>query len=123
MGIGEGRSQQPDPKTGELIEWARSQGYDTLDLGLSALSGVGQHPDDPAIERVMHFVYENINQFYNFKGLHEFKQKFHPHWSPRYLVYPRQVDLPAVWLAVVQANSGENHFPLGYVKRLKSSKD
>jgi phosphatidylglycerol lysyltransferase len=104
-----------------LIEWAKSQNYDTLNLGLSALSGVGQHPGDPAIERMMHFIYENFNQFYNFKGLHEFKDKFHPHWSPRYLVYPSQVDLPAVWWALVQAISGEPNFPFGYLKRPKYS--
>ena len=95
-----------------LIDWARQQGYDTFNLGLSSLSGVGEHPGDPALERVMHFVFEHVNQFYNFKGLHEFKEKFHPQWSPRYLIYPGASDLPAVWMAVVQANSGISGFPL-----------
>ncbi len=89
-----------------LFQWAREQGYATFNLGLSALSGVGEHPDDPATERILHFVYEHIDQFYNFKGLHEFKDKFHPEWSPRYLIYPNAASLPAVWMAVVQANSG-----------------
>jgi lysylphosphatidylglycerol synthetase-like protein (DUF2156 family) len=55
---------------------------------------------------MLHFVYEHIDTFYNFKGLHEFKNKFHPEWSPRYLIYPNAASLPAVWIAVVQANSG-----------------
>ncbi len=93
-----------------LFQWAHEQGYATFNLGLSALSGVGEHPGDPATERILHFVYEHINQFYNFKGLHEFKKKFHPEWSPRYLIYPDAASLPAVWMVVVQANSGTVSF-------------
>jgi phosphatidylglycerol lysyltransferase len=89
-----------------LFQWAREGGCATFNLGLSALSGVGENPNDPATERVLHFVYEHVDQFYNFKGLHEFKNKFHPDWSPRYLIYPSPASLPAVWMAVVQANSG-----------------
>lgn len=89
-----------------LFQWAREQGCATFNLGLSALSGVGEHPNDSTTERILHFVYEHINQFYNFKGLHDFKNKFHPEWSPRYLIYPNAASLPAVWMAVVQANSG-----------------
>lgn len=90
----------------EMFEWARAQGYNTFNLGLCALAGVGETRGDPAIDRVMHFVYEHINQFYNFKGLHEFKNKFCPQWSPRYLVYPGLASLVEVWAAVVQVNSG-----------------
>lgn len=89
-----------------MFQWAQSKGYDTFNLGLSALSGVGEKKDDPALERTMHFIYENINQFYNFKGLHSFKEKFHPQWSPRYLVYDGAINLAPAWIAVVQASSG-----------------
>ena len=100
-----------------LMQWAREQGYLTFNLGLSALSGVGNKPGDPALERMLNFIYEHINQFYNFKGLHEFKEKFHPMWSPRYLIYPRIMDLAIIWLAVTQANSGIEDFPWGYFQR------
>jgi phosphatidylglycerol lysyltransferase len=100
-----------------LFQWAKSQGYCSFNLGLSALSGVGERADDPAIERVMHFAYEHINQFYNFKGLHTFKEKFQPEWSPRYLIYPGAADLAKAWLAVVQANSGTDHSLIGFFKR------
>jgi phosphatidylglycerol lysyltransferase len=89
-----------------LFQWARAQGYQSFNLGLSSLSGVGEQSDDPARERVMHFIYEHINQFYNFKGLHAFKEKFQPEWSPRYLIYPGSMHLAESWLAVVRANSG-----------------
>ncbi len=102
------------------FQWAGERGYDSFNLGLSALSGVGERPDDPALERVMHFVYEHVDQFYNFKGLHNFKEKFHPQWSPRYLIYPGAANLAQAWLAVVQANAGPESlflFPGNRAKR------
>jgi phosphatidylglycerol lysyltransferase len=79
-----------------LLEWAKTQGYETVSLGLSPLSGVGQSQDDPNVERALHYIYKNVNQFYNFKGLHAFKEKFHPCWQPRYLVYHNPASLPAL---------------------------
>jgi len=90
-----------------LFEWARERGYTTFNLGLSSLSGIGEHNEDPAIEKGLHFIYEHINQFYNFKGLHAFKEKFHPEWSPRYLIYPDAASLPAVAAALIRADSGD----------------
>ena len=85
---------------GKLLEWAKEQAYDTFNLGLSTLSGVGEKPEDPLVERAIHFIYEHVDQFYNFKGLHAFKEKFQPHWEPRYLVYPGSSNLPQVWSAL-----------------------
>jgi phosphatidylglycerol lysyltransferase len=89
-----------------LLEWAKQNGYATFNLGLSALSGIGERPGDPALERSLHYVYEHVDQFYNFKGLHAFKEKYHPTWSPRYLVYPGAVSLPAVAVALIRADQG-----------------
>jgi phosphatidylglycerol lysyltransferase len=105
--------RRPDVESGtmdflfvSLFLWAREQGYDTFNLGLSALSGVGEKPGDPLHERVFHFIYENFN-FYDFKGLRVFKDKFQPCWVPQYLVYPGLTSLPAVFMALVRANAGE----------------
>lgn len=99
-----------------LFQWASGQGYHRFNLGLSALSGVGEQADDPTIERVMHFIYENVNQFYNFKGLHSFKEKFGPEWSPRYLIYRGAANLAPAWLAVMQANSGSSNLLHDFLK-------
>ena len=69
----------------------------------------------------MHWVYENVNHFYNFKGLHSFKEKFHPEWSPRFLIYQGVANLAPSWLAVVQANSGSHSLLFEYLKRGKRS--
>jgi phosphatidylglycerol lysyltransferase len=89
-----------------MFEWAKEEGYVTFNLGLSALSGIGQDPRDPVIERTLHYIYEHVNQFYNFKGLHEFKEKFNPYWSPRYLIYPGLAALPLITIALMRADSG-----------------
>jgi phosphatidylglycerol lysyltransferase len=89
-----------------LLQWAREQGYSTFNLGLSAMSGVGELSKDPVIERALNYIYRNMNRFYNFRGLHAFKEKFHPAWSPRYLVYPSAANLPAVSAAILRANLG-----------------
>lgn len=51
--------------------------FDSFNLDLNALSGVGEQPEDPNIEHALHFIFEHVNQFYNFKGLHAFNAKFH----------------------------------------------
>jgi hypothetical protein len=75
---------------------------------LSPLWGVGKQPDDPKTEQALRYIYDHLNQFYNFKGLHAFKEKFHPRWSPRYLVYPGATSLPAIAFALNQITSGDN---------------
>lgn len=89
-----------------LFQWAKERGLTSFNLGLSAFSGVGEHPKDPALERAMRYIYENVNRFYNFKGLHAFKEKFHPVWAPRYLIYPGASNLPAVGNSILRANLG-----------------
>jgi phosphatidylglycerol lysyltransferase len=98
-----------------LFQWAREQGFATFNLGLSALSGVGEHSDDPIVERALNFIYQNVDRFYNFRGLHSFKEKFHPTWSQRYLVYPTMSNLAMISAAIVRASFGGG--PLSLIRR------
>ncbi|MGB3768532.1 MAG: lysylphosphatidylglycerol synthase domain-containing protein, partial [Phormidesmis sp.] len=52
-------------------------------------------------------LYEHLNQFYNFQGLRAYKDKFHPEWEPRYMVYPKLAALPDVAIALVRADSDD----------------
>ena len=104
-----------------LLLWAKEQGFQAFNLGLSALSGLGKSSEDPAIERALKYIYEHVNQFYNFKGLHHFKEKFHPTWSPRYLIYPSSASLPLVALAMIQADSGEGAGFISFKELLKQA--
>lgn len=90
-----------------LFQHYQERGYDGFNLGLSALSGVGQTQTSPRLEKALNYLYEHLNQFYNFKGLHVFKEKFHPKWQPRYLIYPGVASLADVVVALVRADSGD----------------
>ncbi len=76
-----------------------------LNLGIAPLSGVGEAEDARLTERMVRLMYEHLNRFYSFKGLHAFKAKFHPQWEPRYLIYASKASLPKAVLAVVRANN------------------
>jgi phosphatidylglycerol lysyltransferase len=91
-----------------LFEWARDQGMTRVDLGLSALAGVGEEPEDPLAEKALRLVYEYGNSFYGFKGLHGFKDKFRPEWQARYIVVSDTASLPVVLTALIRLNAGES---------------
>jgi phosphatidylglycerol lysyltransferase len=90
-----------------MFQYFKERGYDGFNLGLSALSGVGDTEQSPRLERAIHYLYGHLNQFYNFKGLHAYKEKFHPRWEPRYLIYPGLTALPDVVIALIRADSGD----------------
>ncbi len=109
------KRQYAEPGTMEfmfvsLFEWAKKNRYASFNLGLSALAGVGNGPKDPLVEKAINYVYEHLNQYYNFKGLHSFKSKFQPTWEPRYLIYPGPATLPAIITALMKADSGDDFF-------------
>ncbi len=81
--------------------------YEGFNLGLAALSGVGEAYESTRLEKGMRYLYEHLNQFYNFQGLRAYKDKFHPDWKPRYFVYPQLAALPNVTIALVRADSGD----------------
>jgi phosphatidylglycerol lysyltransferase len=90
-----------------MILHFQSQGYVGFNFSLSPLAGLGEQPTSPRMEKALAYLSKHLSQFYNFKGLHFFKEKFHPTWHPRYLVYPRMADLPEVIVALVRADSGD----------------
>ncbi len=93
----------------KMLLWAKEKEYNTFSLGLSAMIGVGEKPDDPRIEKTLHTIAQYISRFYNFTGLHNFKKKFSPNWEPRYLVYPSPTSLPQIWNAILSVHSGNNY--------------
>ncbi len=91
----------------QLMQHCQAQGYDGFNLGLVVFAGVGYQPHAPRLEKGVHYLYEHLNQFYNMQGLRAYKAKFQPRWEPRYFVYHRLADLPAVVVALVRADSGD----------------
>lgn len=90
-----------------MLEHFQARGYDSFNLGLAALSGVGQAKTASRLEKAIHYLYEHLNRFYNFQGLYAYKEKFHPCWEARYLIYPNLISLPDVVIALIRADSGD----------------
>uniref|UniRef100_UPI00187F35BD bifunctional lysylphosphatidylglycerol flippase/synthetase MprF n=1 Tax=Microcoleus sp. LEGE 07076 TaxID=915322 RepID=UPI00187F35BD len=90
-----------------MLQHCQELGYAEFDLGLSALAGVGEAEKSGRLEKVLIYLSEHLSKFYNFKGLHSFKDKFGPRWEPRYLVYPSLGSLPDVVVALIRADSGD----------------
>lgn len=81
--------------------------WERFNFSLSPLAGVGEAAHSPRFEKALHYLSQHLNQFYNFQGLHNFKEKFHPCWEPRYLVYPGWASLPDIVVGLVRADSGD----------------
>jgi phosphatidylglycerol lysyltransferase len=76
----------------ELMQWAKSEGFERFNLRMAPLSGLGEHRLAPLWHKIGRLVARRGSRFYGFEGLRAFKQKFDPVWTPRYLAAPpRQV--------------------------------
>jgi phosphatidylglycerol lysyltransferase len=89
-----------------LLLWAKEQGVATFSLGVSAVVGVGERPTDPRPEQLLHAIAEAASPFYNFAGLHRFKEKFGPTWEPRYLAYRGAAHLPLALTTLIRVHGG-----------------
>ncbi|UQG58007.1 MULTISPECIES: bifunctional lysylphosphatidylglycerol flippase/synthetase MprF [unclassified Marinobacter] len=69
----------------ELMLWGRQQGYAEFDLGMAPMSGLEARALAPRLSRAGALVFRHAEHFYNFQGLHAYKEKFDPVWRPRYL--------------------------------------
>ncbi len=90
----------------ELMLWGKAQGYRCFNLGMAPLAGLEEHRLAPAWHRIGRFIFRHGEDFYNFEGLRQFKEKFLPEWRPRYLAAPGRLALPRVLLDVTSLISG-----------------
>ena len=88
----------------KILLWAKDEGYAWLNLGMAPLAGLEARAAAPLWNRVGALAFRYGEQFYNFQGLRQFKNKFDPEWRPKYLVYTGGLALPRV-LANVAASS------------------
>lgn len=80
----------------EAMLWGAREGYRWLNLGMAPLSGFTTHPRASAWNRIAIMVRGYGERFYNFQGLREFKEWFHPEWEPRFLASPGGAARPVV---------------------------
>ena len=89
----------------QIMLWGRDQGYQWFNLGMSPLSGFEKHPLAPLWHKIGNVVFKYGDNFYNFEGLHAYKEKFDPLWQPRYLAAPA-LAAPSVLLNVTGMIAG-----------------
>lgn len=89
-----------------LMTWGREQGYAWFNLGMAPLAGLERRALAPAWSRMGALVYAHGEHFYNFRGLRQYKEKFDPVWSPRYLASRGGLSVATTLLDVTALVSG-----------------
>ena len=86
----------------ELMLHFRGLGFQRFGLGMAPLSGMAKHSLAPFWHRGGRLLFAHGENFYNFRGLRAFKEKFDPQWEARYLASPGGV-VPLLLLADIAA--------------------
>ena len=97
-----------------LIERFRDAGLEKMSLGMVPFVGAD---GETLPARAIRLLYERGERAFNSQGLFSFKNKWHPEWEPRYLVYRSDVDLPRIAAAVARA--GELPDPRSVLTRVR----
>jgi phosphatidylglycerol lysyltransferase len=105
--------QTPDAPSGamdymflELMLWGKAEGYRWFNLGMAPLSGLENRSLGPLWNRLGALTYRFGENFYNFQGLRQYKEKFDPHWEPTYLASPGGLVLPIILTNLAALISG-----------------
>jgi lysylphosphatidylglycerol synthetase-like protein (DUF2156 family) len=80
----------------------KADGYIDASLANAPLANTAEPRS--SLERGVALLFENMNSFYGYKNLFQFKKKFAPRWEGRYLVYPKGADLPRVAYALTSVH-------------------
>ena len=79
-----------------LMLWGQAQGYRWFNLGVAPLSGLEYRALGTMWTRAAALTYRLGENFYNFQGLRQYKEKFDPQWEPVYLASPGGLALPRI---------------------------
>jgi len=90
----------------ELILWGKKQNFHWFNLGMAPLTGIENRELASSWNRLAAFIARHGEHFYNFQGLRQYKQKFNPTWTPKYLATPGGLALPRVIANVTALISG-----------------
>lgn len=90
----------------QLMVWGQERGYRWFNLGMAPLSGLENRHLGPLWNRVGSLAYRFGENFYNFQGLRQYKEKFDPVWEPTYLASPGGLTLPRILTNLAALISG-----------------
>ena len=89
-----------------LILWGQQQSYKFFNLGMAPLSGLENRSLGTVWNRVGALTYRFGENFYNFQGLRQYKEKFDPVWEPTYIASPGGLALPRILTQLATLISG-----------------
>jgi phosphatidylglycerol lysyltransferase len=89
-----------------LILWGQERGYLWFNLGMAPLSGLENRSLGTLWSRVGSLAYRFGENFYNFQGLRQYKEKFDPVWEPMYIASPGGLALPRILTNLAALISG-----------------
>ncbi len=95
----------------------RQKNISELSLGLVALAHT--QPDvitAPLVQRGRSLLFKHFNQFYNYKSLFAFKEKFQPRWAARYVAFSSNTEILKVALAIIGVQT-QKTFPSHMVEK------
>ena len=90
----------------KLMLHAKQENYRWFNLGMAPLSGLENRALAPLWNRLGSMVYLHGEHFYNFRGLRQYKMKFDPVWTPKYLASPGGFTLPRILTQIAALISG-----------------
>ena len=90
----------------ELMLWSKQEGYLWFNLGMAPLSGLQNRSLAPLWNRLGALIFGYGGHFYNFRGVRQYKEKFDPHWEPRYLAIPADASLPRILINLASLIAG-----------------
>jgi phosphatidylglycerol lysyltransferase len=89
-----------------LMLWGSQQGFRWFNLGMAPLSGLANRSIAPIWNRVGALTFRFGENFYNFQGLRQYKEKFDPEWEPTYIASPGGLALPRILTNLATLISG-----------------
>jgi phosphatidylglycerol lysyltransferase len=81
----------------------KADGVKEASLANAPLANVSE-PRGP-LDRGVALLFENLNAFYGYKNLFQFKKKFAPIWEGLHLIYPKGAELPRIAYALAAVHS------------------
>jgi phosphatidylglycerol lysyltransferase len=90
----------------ELMLWGKNQNFQWFNLGMAPFTGIENRELSSPWNRMAAFIARHGEHFYNFQGLRQYKEKFIPVWTPKYLATPGGLALPRVIANVTTLISG-----------------
>ena len=90
----------------QMMLAGRERGFRWFNLGIAPLSGLENRALAPLWSRLGAFIFRHGEHFYNFQGLRQYKEKFDPQWTPRYMASPGGLALPVILTNVATLISG-----------------